>query len=829
MAFTKHLALYQKYPVLQMAFQRSDGLLADHGWLDLDFADVKKLQITPFRIHWRPQNDNPYPANISIEAFAQIFSHTTVTRGEKAPVEPPGDGGLMEFGNLEMQSFKEGASGSETSLAKVLFEDIYVDAEGLEEILQNNAFARLHDRGPIRVPVTDIAKWYPGRSPIYSRINWRLKTGHFDPSSVQKNGDAWPAKVVYPYLFSQLVGSPAIDPDSPFWSASIDAPEQIPGDGTPAVEIIQRLLDVYNLQAGKLPNGDYCLKGRLMGGLEPGNVYSAVGTIDEIQDVYYERKGQTLGDVEPAVLVQGRTVIRRQALFYVPIFRDTNGKIYNLEEIGKVWAGYTIEKALEFIFTGHEKAGADIPPFEGPLHFARKEIAQEWFFKGYAPALMFLKSKAGDGGLFGKLYSFLTGAGGVIGLTDRDFDRVDFLPMQETPLYESQLKGLIDSKAPLDSGKEDGGTLLIVDPVVMASCLTQDFFTGFDAVQKRFKAMADQQGKMIAFLEAEIGQTRSKLQKPAEIEPPKLSIWDVKQHNTIFKAGSSITEFLANTFFKKGMDAIAKTAQNLMEVEAFANAQAIERLGKDLLAAEKALKILKDEAKEWAQNFGKLKKTYEKRGAIPCWTNVPPRPQFGGYSLDRETGILKFGKAIVTGRAPFYLDGDVMEGSGPGAVYVVFGREIRSNSILDWTTCLVAEKDGAAEVVGVGVVSPVSPLKIDAPAMRLYEEDKGTRMNLAAVKEQARLKAASSFGDSITADAFSNQYDGFILAVLGGGCNAVQYELDDKGLAYTHVFINHPQGRGVKLLPPLGSKRDASTVNQTVVEGEYKKSEISQP
>ena len=224
-----HRGTYQDYSVQSLAFSRSIGMTPDIGHLIISFEDAQSIEIEVEDVHWRCQAGakKQVPVGVSIQDFFTVVD--TVSDNTYNDKAKPPEKGFKEIGDLDLATTVKGGA----ELAAVRYADIYIDTSGMSDITPNLKEIRSHSRGFIRLPITDIRKFWRTYGYLYQRINTTLKTGKFDPLSIQENEKPFTFFQVLSFLFGMLPGCCPLHSDSGKALTGIEPPEDIPGDGQP--------------------------------------------------------------------------------------------------------------------------------------------------------------------------------------------------------------------------------------------------------------------------------------------------------------------------------------------------------------------------------------------------------------------------------------------------------------------------------------------------------------------------------------------------------------------------------------------------------------------
>lgn len=812
MTVFKHESKYQGYHGQAVAYRRSEGLQPEPGWIDLDLADVKSLTVQRRDTNWRSVNGFEVPAPISIRTWFDMDP------GQGAPqreILAPEGGGLAPFGDLTLTSFKNG-----DAQPPQVYRDVYVDESGIEEVGPQIAAVRAHDRSIVRVPLTDIRRFYLTHGAFVGDINVRLPSGEFDRETVKDftTCEPWSAVDVIRYLFALLPGSPVVLPDSDLTTLTIDPPADVIGRGEPAVQHLDALLKRLGLVPKMMPGGNYLVDLKASSKTPLGEIATDVGTFETPQDVHYERKTVWNTTRPHAVHVFGKPVIRRVTLPYTAVFKDSDGKYYRVFDAPRRWA-WSRESLLKGVAMGQEKRYRDIPPINRPQGDERREIANRDFFRLYAPTHMFAPTPGcPNSGRDGTPTE-----GGIDFFSEEDFDRADYLPVQDVPWYQTEFrqlseKGLPEIKEEFEGDREN---VVISPPVVQGAYFGEDLFRDFAQIEDRFNNNVLDFQSYIAGMEvslrnaqgrlADIGRRIVKEVSDASLEgfssdeararyfsllaeQPEFVQLDGDVQQALREAGVGVGEQMLkdeNTTHERQ----ARLARITREIEGW---QA------EIQGANNTLTILQNE-------FAALKATYEEIGGVPLRMNKPHTVIRTGYAIDRRTGIITFGEPVFQARDPFVLDGDTTEAVSDADIFVTLGYEVRDGLSSDLTSVVFhsVTQNGRStpRVSGVNRSSPLKGTPVKAPKMRMYQTDRGEPMNATQVVTIAAGRAASVLNVPSVAEGRHYELIGLRKAVCEGGINSVQHVFDGT-VGMTHVMHQAPSARG-PLGPPsaLGQNR----------------------
>lgn len=818
MTILSNSVTYQGLPLEAVEFRRSDGLNPERGTGIIDYKYLKELKLQSIAVPWRGVQQNADgPGAVSIKVATALLGNATRANFQKS-FEPP-TSGFKLFGPLIFTTVFEGG---ETKVTR--FEDIYID--NVEEVEMDLALAQTHKEGKCRIEFSDIRQFYGRYGTLIQRINCRMKSGKYDPRTVKKvkktddrgvgsgskptittqssGEEPWSFDEVMRYLFGQLPGSPNIILKD---VGAIDAPEEIDSIGSPVASVIEDLLRVNGLVAKMQPDGSYLICRWGMKFLGPGEVIEEVDGA-KIKPIYIagEKKSVTFNDVPPVVMVLGRRRIRRRTLSYVAVFEDTDGKIYRLSDIDKVWEGYSFEAVCTQATLGAEKNFQDVPPKlfgrtftpqelqdligvaailpgaipglsqkeaaaadeDRGLHFRRREIMRSQAFKMYAPDLMF-----GENAPQGK--------GGAPFMSDRDHEALDFLPMTNAPYYEHELKRFYPGKA-----EKKRGSIFLVPPVVRGSRTGQVFYPNFlEASQHLRQLISMHEADIDDFFPRAFATEREKLKSVGEIE---------LRADKNFESGAGLDSKLAREAWGAAGIDVGATSRVKSIIDGLQSSQDIKARAKQTIQNLEAMLDMENATvSKYKKELRALALTFANEGGIHLLSNMPygQIPQ-GTYELEGQSGLLRFQELVCTLYPPLVFDGNSAIVVRDGNVSVTFGHEVNINEVSDFTSVMLT-KGG---VCGINVGSPIKPHVIHDPDLQMYEDDIGFPMNLDDCIAQAKKKAGAIVEQEVSSEGFSNQYDGFVKCALERSVVSIQYVWDhDTELAYTYVSINAPGAR----------------------------------
>jgi hypothetical protein len=815
-----HFANYQGIPCKAVEFRRSDGLSPESGFVIVDYADIKKLEFKEDGHPWRGTSEtNEDPGGISIHVWHKLKGTATIADSPR-PFQPA-TSGLRLYGPLVLTTvMKEGGDGD-----SITYSDIYV--ANSDEVMEDLAEARLHKTGEIRIDLTDLRQFNGRYGVLIGRINCHLRNGRFDPTTIKTpgrrrpngstttaqelNGVPWSFTEVVSYLFSQLPGSPRVIFDKGV--EKMQPPEEIDQIGAPILSVIQGLLDNYRLVPKMTPHGNYWLCRRNTKLLKPGQVFTGLDrkAIESPPFVSTEKKSVTYVDVPSMVLVLGRPRVRRRTEPYVPVFQDLDGHTYKLEEIDKVWPGYTLLQVRLQATKGTEKNFADVPPrpprraltdadreatvrddprggrvrgtpdFESTrdLHYRRRDIMRRQAYRLYAPLALFNKSSSKN-----KL--------GAVQMMDPDSDWTEFLPMGPAPFPASALAK--DIELGLETKpKKKVGEIALHPPIVRAYRLGSVLEIDPNAAVRLLDDAIEDEKKWVVFWERKLAEKERELVD--ELGPASRAEEEFRKlpplPNTILPLIGSVT-FSTVTSASATRKAIDDAKRAIRAHNAAK--QKVEFLEVAIDGYKRVLAASHAKVNNWKNRRGAVLLAIREEGGIHVAQSQLPygvAPQ-NSYSLDLETGLLSFVDVACLIDPPILHDPNSGIVIGDGHVTVTFGFDSHWNEPSDYTTVLLSRGErGGVRAVGVSATSPVKPQVVHDPELVMFEDERGIPLNLDECIDQAGKKAAHKLEGDRTAEGYADQFGGFVKCILGPGVDSIQHVWggDD---AHTFVAINAP-------------------------------------
>lgn len=810
---------YQGYPCESVAWRRSPGLSPEFGMVTIAMERVKEIQVDVQPIPWRNLTTvGEAQEGLTAEEMLKFLQGGTVSANTAPAIKP--DRGLNSYGELVLTT--NGSDGDPSPDPETYF-DVFVAPGGIEELENDLASARSHTEGTLAVPITDIRIWWQDRGVVFVDFNVRLRSGNYDLATVKVDEQGCflrtrTAKEVLLVLFAALPGTPV-----PFFQSDLelDDPENVQANGDLAINVIRKLMDDWGLEVLLQPNNIVFISRRGQSLVPAGKLPVELGSFVDLEEFRdYEKATVTVHQQPPAVRAIGLPRVQRTTLAWAPAFQDVDKKIYPLFDIDKVWPGYDIDKVNRQIFVGGEKAFLDlVDTATGRLFAQRREIARRDFYRLYVPASMFNDvCRELSGSISRPAVPFLT---------DVDLEGAYFMPMGLAPMYESEIE-LSDRIIPKDSlGDADQGQLFLVDPIVQAQRVDTDLFKDIDAVQEYFD-------DLISVSEDRITQFNARI---ADIEDQSRDYAvDVYRHQqtmedvTISKKAARI--LLEDDFLKaaatKGIkfDGNRLRGQEMTEELQKAIILTVDLL---LVADQFRKEVTAEQAKIGVleARFNEFRLVYDRLAFLPLKHNIPYSVVEGSaYSLDMQTGILRFARPACHMDRPFLLDGDKATVISTGAVTVTFGYELRGHGVAGSTSVIVTangEQGGTpARVAGMSRPTPMRCRPIPVPKMRMYQQDRGTPMNQGLVIDQAIAACAEQLRQPRKSTGLIHTLYGFHNMALDTGVSSIQYTwTPTKGGAgeppgegdkpRTTVAINAPSSSSMPLGPGMmGQRRSAN-------------------
>ncbi len=806
-------AKYQGYEGKAWEFRRSKGFTPEFGWIELDMKQVGKIRVEGREVPWRS------PTGFEINGQADILSWSKVRQSTGTdPVElaPPAGGGLNMFGHLTLWTVDDSSGAIVDS---VTYRDVYVGYGGLEETSEGLAEIEAHDKGTLRVPLMDIRYWFWKCGGFFSSINAHLKSGEFRKETT-KDGNSVPWSLVeaVQFLFSQLPGSPRVFGGSELFGLTPDEapPPSLNGEGEPAVEHLQKLLERNGLEAGMRPDGSWSVDRKASKLFAYKMAPNASGQPTGIagRHLQYEKKTTVVNDRPPAVCVTGPRRIRRITVPYVPVLEDVDRKIYRQEAVIKRW-GMTEDAFNNIAMMGTERLGHNIPPTinaggGGRLHERRVKCARR-AYRMYAPAFLF----DGDAS---------STSATARSLSDQDFEIAPFLPMRPAPWYISDLKG---QEIPKDSGRGSGDReeYVLMPPIARGLRFGSAYFTNIQQLENYFNKFIteyDDDTALLGKLQSLLGEMRSgvadALVAMSSTAGSSISSAKLAKYGSAQAAG--LLEFDADV--RKASAAIGrtlgKTTWDSMLKDGFHLVEQMRQFQEMISSAKSSSAKMGLSKARWQERFKSFKQVYTIFGGVYCRYNIAyDFLEAGSYSIDLETGILQSAEPLCHVDKPLFFDGDNCTVVNDGKVTVTFGYELKDNTIAAYSSFLFvasAAADNEPAKAKLAGVCKSSALKAHCVPMnsRLYELEEGTPVNLNACYSEAWQKASAIVAQPQVVDGWIYTFSGMCHFPLAPGVSGVQHTGIGGSAGHTVLAINAP-GANLRLGPPQLIKRPAAAVD----------------
>lgn len=809
----RHEVTYQGYKATSVLYRRSQGLNPEPGYVELDMKDVKTLKVHAKDIPWRPAAGQEVHGQIDIKTWFTLYPEGgTVT--ETRPLPEPKGGGFNPFGDLVLTTYDD-ASGQ--LIDELRYTDVYVDSGGVEAVGADLAEIETKPVGKVRVPLTDIRKWYKC-GPVVCAINRRLKSGNWDPATT-KDGKTqpWSMKEVLQYLLDMLPGSPKmVSYSDPIANAGqFDPPTDIVGTGEPAAEHLQKLLDHNGLVAGLLPFNGYVISRKYVRKYQykeaPGRFGKKLEVPKGGKGLHYERKTSAQTDRPPAVLVLGNRRIRRGTFPYIPVLPYIDGRYYPMQAVLDM-IGYSKISLDAQVFSRADKKFRDAPPESnlltggnnGQLHEKHRKILMQ-AYRLYAPAFLFPES----GG---------TGSA----MPDLQANPHPYLPVKKCPWYVRELGG---QEVPFDVLREKGDQdeFVLLNPVARGGRVGSQFFREFNVVDKYFRGLVTGENKSASDMRTLLKQREEELKALSErlVTLDSLAMitlatdqirakWKAENAAKFVELSRDIAMAAAELgfgdFLNKDLvlDTMAETGV-LFEVEAGAILRSIKYL-------KEVVGKFDDKVRQWENKFEEFTRVYERRGGVAVTHNIP-WGVLEGVSVNAETGLLTSQEPLCHIDTPMVLDADSSKVISDGGVTVTYGYELKDNNIAAMTAFLFAPDNQEARAVPNAVFAGVcrtSPIKAISVPMngRMYCLDLGTPVNFNACYAEARSKAAPLLEVPRQVEGYIYEIDGLRNYWLDGGVSSIQHTWDAaRSPAYTVLAIGSSGSGGMPGGPAFVTER----------------------
>lgn len=814
-----HEVTYQGFKCRAVKYRRTDGLSPESGYVEINIKDLSGINIVMPQVLWRNPNKGALeiPGQLGIDQTHRLYSgqltgHQTVTAQKDSPHK-----GFNLVGQLTLETFDAGKS-----LGKQTYTDIYVAFEGIEEITERLASAKLHNEGFVRVPITDIRQFYTDYGLLFQDINCRLRSGFYDPRTVKEGGTPWSLVEVVQFLLSQLPGSPTLHPKSDVFSIGGNPPSEIIGEGEAASGILQEVLNQYGLIAKFQPDGSFLVNKKYEGNASPGQISTSPGARGTWPYVKTEKKSISGTNRPPIVCVKGRRRVQRISVPYTPVIQWTDGKYYDLNDIGALIPGYGIDKVNRQVLNNEHKNFEDVVLLasSGAIGYEWMQILRRQAYKLYAPVNAF-KTTDVPAAPTGQPVASGQPSGSprptsLHVIDDEDIDFLAFLPAVDAPWYKGdlQLTGLdrmFKGQSSRKSSSGDFDDVVLLPPVVKSRTIGEMWFQDSGEITAHLKKVADSYGK-----EKEYFQTRVQVCQDRaagiidHINATNRNAANIARMNGISSDPFPIIEIDQETKnlakgFGRFDDDVTKVVDDfgLSVPVKFALTQIKQELEAWNVFLKQADQILQKALSEVTT----YQAVYAAYRGFAGKGNLPVKvAEQGKYTFDRRSGIISFTEPQCVGQSTLVMSDEWQTVVADGAVSAIFGYELRFNGIQDWTTVYVSPSPAGpgqpakASLSGYSRPSGIKAKLERMPDVTMYLDEFGEPMNLNFVTDAAMRKAQFQVSQPDGVTGYHSTYHGFVPCVLDSGINGVQYEWEGgKSIAQTHVFQNYPGGVG-----PLG-------------------------
>ncbi len=799
-----HKVTYQGLTCQAVSYRRSPWFDPEPGYVDINLRDLGQIKILVDDVPWPAVNGKEIEGQLPISAWNRLRPTVTAGRARPQGEGAPEGGGLRHFGDLVMQSY----DGSTALSDEMRYNWVYVDSAGIEEVTRNLADIKAHNRGKVRVPLTDVRKYYRAYGMLVQRINVRSRAGYWDPLSLN-DGVPWSLQDVIAYLLSQLPGSPApsFAPDVPGQTLAV-TPENLTAIGDPVVEVLEDLLKKNGLVPLMLPDGNFRVTVRGSKLVTEGEIAFDLGQYGAYPKEHYETKSAYVTDRPPLVQVIGKPVIRRITRTYVAALQDLDGMIYKLSDAPLI-IGYSVAAIKAQVFNDEKQFG----DLNSPEH---REMLQRCAYKMYVPADAFEGAAVTD----------LGGSSVVsaVGVATELLEQQPFLPVQKAPMYVGDL----DKRTPpIDDGVPDRERYVLMKPIAYGNRISQDWFEDVGALEDYFNrlkvpavALIGNLGVLDAQLERLAAQYNDEVPRAADAAVEVVPL--TGNPAAILGTLQTATKFVQRLVETPSLEGRARLSLNgdvvrsLKFLDPLApHEQALQLAFNDPpmvdLVRDKIQKMraeilrMRAEAQAslaaWNSQFSSFRNAFDEVGGIQAKVNVPwgPLPD-GSYHIDENTGILWADDPLCHMAQAFTIDDGPVEVGSDGAIVVTAGYEVYDNHTGGLTSVLLSSGDDEddstpeAEIVGANRPSPLKAKIVRSPRMRMYQADLGTPMNLHECEAQALDAGAGELTVPKVLGGRTFTFSGLVLAMLDGGVNTVQHAWDSESRqpAYTYVAVNAP-------------------------------------
>jgi hypothetical protein len=774
-------ASYQGIDAIKCSVDRKPGLTSDAAWVEMLIDNLAKIDLKPQFRPWADINRKEFPGPAHMGGVLKAL------RGAGASQATPSGGGgakageLKRGGPLVMTTTPIGATpGGPSGGRTVTLKPMFVSPSGIREVEEDLAFARLHDEGTIRIGLVDIRYWWDKYgTPVWGDYNIANEYGVFDKDYLDKGtGKPYTLHNFFEYLCACLPGAPLVSTASVTKTGKFNPPQNVKMRFELPSYWLHRLLEDYGLELHltRESNVYIGLRGahhtvRSFTQFAGGNEFSIP---DEAE---YEKKTIYTVDVPEGVFVAGGRRMRRMVSSCLPCFVDEDGQIRALDDLPKLWGGYTVKQARQQALLSGEKAYIDVPGKDGRQKHARVQIARRYFWRMYAPAWMFEDDPTRKG---------------VLRYWDVKAKKSPFLPMKDPVFTPEELKTMPEVVATA-SGLPDSAAVLkkLEAPVVRASVIRQDYSDNLDDFRSKMsdaiKALEEKKAA-IQKQKAALFQELSEIEdgKPDFEGPSLLGLDDPVK----FRKFREFVNDLTGRFIAPIEDALQEDAD--WNARALTIKGRIEAMTKRW---EKETNEYNDKINENKKKFLEAVKAVEALSFARMWVNAP----YGiakDASVNRETGVITFSDLAAVMDAPAVRDIETAKLVGDGDVEVTFMYEADRNRPNDYSYwCFMApEKEGEpVSLVEVDEPTGLKPTIYKDESLVIYETETGSSLNLNEISQKAARAAGGILKLGRQQDGYEYKYPGFWQIATDDAQNEVVW-LFDGDTASTVILANHPDG-----------------------------------
>lgn len=801
---------YQGFSGTSGSLCRSDGLRPEHGHIVLKSEDLRELQILPQNIPWRPVRGMEFDGGLDIRTWLRTKGKATVTADRPAIPAPKG-GGMNQFGDLIIRTFSYPDG---KVLDEITYKDIYVD-HGVEEITRGMANILDHETGDIRVPLTDIRRYYGKLGIFFGRINCRRKNGRWDTETIKEDGKTpFSLTEIIEFFFSLLPGSPPIDRKSELYTlvsagSVYDPPQGLEGKGEPVAQHIEKLLERYALKPQMQPDGSYAITRRFSTGrMGARELPTAMGKfVDFTADLHYERLTSSPTDRPPAILAIGPRRVQRITVPFVAVLQDTDGRWYTIETICKRWE-YDFQSLNRQVLSDTRKAYDDVQPVLGfgndQLHEKRRGILK-MAYRYYLPGFLFTNPEKG------------------VDLLDPDIELFPLLPITDAPWYVKELDKDFFDEPPRDTAKRgDLDDFQMIGPVARGVKIDRALFTDFREVEKLYKQQVARFNEMAAFYSEQRRDYLKKVEAAGEdllqservsidtLDAKDVGVYGISLTAGALQIGGDVEKALKDLgFVLPDRERIKATSES---AGAAARVQAYSKLAEQNKDRENEQRKI---VQGWDVKLKEMEKSWGENHKIPLNYN---RPQSLVHaSFDLRSGLMKSSVPLCRVDAPFFVDGDSREVVGDGCVQVTYGVELKGSHLSAFTNFhFFADDDDDPDAVAevkFGGCHRSGPIKCEAVPIesREYIQDNGNPVNYNECFSEAKGKCSAVLAQPRRVEGRILEVKGLRKVVLDSGVQSIQHVWDGNS-ALTHVAVNAPNA-AMPISQPAVTKRDTGRVD----------------